>query len=357
MIILKKLSFNKNLKIIFASVFCVLCAFLLLKFPSLSSEGIRIGLEICAQTMIPSLFPFLVVSSFAVSGGVLDFLGEKTDRFFKKILKLSGRAGSVVFFGLWGGFPVGCSMASALLGQNKITENEAKRIVISSVNAGPAFVIGAVGTMMLSSFKAGLIIYTSLSVSSLLISYFSKFILSDNFKETKTDLQTASLSEAFVTSVYSASKSMFSICAYLVIFSCFLNILSAKIANESMSSFLKALCEVSLGCSEMSALKNPAVLSAVIGWSGLCVHCQVLPYVIKIGLKLKYFFCARLLHSMLSAFLCSGLLKLFPCEISVFSTGTPQMAQTFAVSAPAAAGLLLMCAIFILDLDTHRKMC
>ncbi len=355
--ILKKIKLNKNTKIIFVSVICVISAFFLLKYPLLSAEGIRKGLELSAQTMIPSLFPFLVVSCFANLSGVIDFLGEKTDKFFRKTFALSGRAGSIIFFGLFSGFPVGCSMAATLFEQNKITQNEAKRIVLGSVNAGPAFVIGAVGTMMLSSYKAGIIIFVSLTASSLIISFLTRFILAEGSEKIETDAQVPPLSEAFVSSVYSASKSMFSICGWIIVFSCILNILSAKATNENLFSFLKSVFEVSMGCTEFSATKNPAVMSAVIGWSGLCVHCQVLPYIIKTGLKIKYFFCARLLQSMLAALLCSGLLQIFPCEISTFSSGTSPMVQTFAVSAPAAAGLLLMSAIFILDLDTHKKMC
>lgn len=328
-----------------------------MKFPSLSAEGVRRGLELCAQTMIPSLFPFLVLSSFATSSGIMNFLGQKTNNFFKKVFNFSGTAGSVVLFSLFSGFPVGCSMASKLYQQKKITQNEAKRIALSSVNAGPAFVIGAVGTMMLSSFKAGVIIFVSLSLSSLLISFLTRFILSDSEEKEEIQIKNPPLSEALVSSVYNASKSMFIICAWILLFSCFLSVASNKIQNENFSYALKAFLEVSLGCQETADKKSPAILAAVLGWSGLCVHCQVFPDILKIGLKAKYFFCARFLQSMLSALLCSTLLKIFPCEISVFSSGASAMAQTFAVSAPAAAGLLLMCAIFILDLDTEKKVC
>ncbi len=354
---MKKLILNTNMKIFLSAAACLVSALALIKFPQLSADGIRTGLEICAGTMIPSLFPFLVVSSFAVSSGVSEFFGRKTDKFFRKIFKMSGNAGGVIFFGLWGGFPVGSSMAAALISQNRITKNEAKRIVLSSVNAGPAFVIVAVGTMMLSSFKAGMIMYFSLTISSLIISFLSQFIIENDGEVTAKDVKPTNFSEAFVSAVYSSSKSMLSICAWILIFSCFLNIASSKISSDTASSFLKSVCEVSLGSTSFSSSKNPALLSAIIGWGGLCVHCQVLPHVIKTGLQLRYFFCARLLHSMLAAIISTALLKIFPCEISVFSNGCAPVMEVFAVSAPAAAGLLIMCVIFILDLDSHKKMC
>ncbi len=354
---LKKLKPDKNLKIFFALILSVLFACVLIKYPSLSSEGILKGLGLSAGTMVPSLFPFIVVSTFAANSGAVDFLGRKTDKFFRKTFKLSGTAGSIVFFGLFGGFPVGCSMASNLYSQNKITSSEAKRIALSSVNAGPAFVIGAVGTMMLSSFRAGVIIFVSLSLSSLIIAFITKWILPSDTETEKSSTSEISLSDALVSSVYSSSKTMLLICAWILVFSCFINILTSTAENEKLSGLIKIFAEVSQGCEQISETKNPAHLAFVIGWSGLCVHCQVLPHVIKTGLKIRYFICSRLFHACLSSLICAGFLKMFPCDISVFSTGTSAIVRTFAVSAPAAAGLLLMCAIFILDLDTRRKMC
>jgi len=229
--------------------------------------------------------------------------------------------------------------------------------MLSSVNAGPAFVICAVGTMMLSSLRAGVIIYASLTIASLTITFISRFILPEYKEKNKTVSSPSDFSEALVTSVYSASKSMFSICGWILIFSCFLNIASIIFENENMLTIFNAMAEVSLGCKGFAESTSPVILSAVIGWGGLCVHCQVLPYVRKSGLKLRYFFCGRLLHSMLASLICAGLVKIFPCDISAFSSGTSAVSQTFAVSAPAAAGLLIMCAIFVLDLDTHKKMC
>lgn len=358
MIKLKNPIKNKNTKFFLALIISVTMAILLLKFPLLSSEGIRKGLEISAGTMIPSLFPFLVISSFAGQSGAIDFLGKKTDKFFRRIFGCSGKTGSVFLFSLFSGFPSGCSLASELYEKNKITQNEAKRIALSSVNAGPAFVVGAVGSMYLESSKAGIIMFLSLSLSSLLIAFFTKlFLPSSQYEEIYAETEKAPLSEAFVSSVYSGSENMLRICGWILLFSCLTNIISGTLHNGTFSFLVKVFSEVSSGCKEMSLTKNPSHLAFVIGWSGLCVHCQLLPYIIRIGLKIKFFLCSRLFHAGLSALITAAFIKIFPCEISVFSSGTEAAVKAFAVSAPAAAGLLLMCIIFILDLDSNKKIC
>lgn len=355
---MKKLLLRKKGKIIFPVIITVFSAIVLIKYPALSAEGIRKGSELCAGTMVPSLFPFLVVSSFFLHSSAIDFFGRKTEKFFRKLFSFSGSGGSAFVMGLFSGFPVGCSLADELRSQNRITSNEAKRIILSSVNAGPAFVIGAVGSMILSSYKAGCIIFLSLTLSSVFMAFVSKFILpSEETADSSPPSSTPHLSDALVKAVYSSSKNMLLICGWILIFSSAINIFSSVCANERLADFVRIFAEVSAGCEKISETKNPSYLAFVIGWSGLCVHCQVLPCVIRAGLRLKYFFCARLFHASLSALVCAGLMKIFPCEISVFSSGTQASPALFAVSAPAAAGLLLMCAIFILDLDTHKKMC
>lgn len=353
---MKKISINKNAKTIFAIIVSIFSALILLRFPAICAEGVVRGIEISSQTVVPSLFPFLVLSSFVQSSGVLDFAGEKTNRFFGKVFNFSGKAGCTVFFSLFAGFPVGCSLASSLLSQNKICRNEAKRIALSSVNAGPAFVIGAVGTALLSSVRAGVIIFVSLSLSSLMIAFLSRFILPSEKITQSSEKSSLSLSESLVSSVYNASKSMFIICAWIILFSCFLNIVSSRTQSDTFSVASKAFLEVTSGCCALAGKESPVVICAVLGWCGLCVHCQVFPYILKIGLNAKYYFCSRILHSMLSSVICYGLFKIFPYQVSVFSTGTEAMVKTFAVSAPATAGLLLMCVIFILDLDTAKEM-
>ncbi len=346
---------KQNSKLLFCIIICVVSGVLLISFPKFCADGARKGITLCKDIIVPSLFPFLVLSSFATLSGTVDFLGRKTNRFFRKFFGLSGQSGAVVIFSLFAGFPVGASMASELFSQNKITKTEAERITLSCVNAGPAFVIGAVGSALLSSFKAGVLIFISLSLSSILIAYLSKFIFQEDFSNERKSISKVSVSQALVNSVYNASKSMFSICGWIVLFSSFVNIISAGNQNESFIITATAFLEVCSGSVALAQKGNPIILTALLGWGGLCVHAQIFPSVLKSGIKAKSFFCFRILNCAFSSIICYFLFSLFPCEVSVFSQGIIAVSKTFAVSAPAAAGLVLMCAILILDLDIGEK--
>lgn len=55
-------------------LFSVLCFFLLLTFPKLSIEGARNGLLLWFQTIVPTLFPFLICSGLVTSMGGISYL-------------------------------------------------------------------------------------------------------------------------------------------------------------------------------------------------------------------------------------------------------------------------------------------
>ena len=50
--------------------FCLFCLVLILKNTQVAMEYIHQGLRLCAKTVIPSLFPFMVISEILVSSGM-----------------------------------------------------------------------------------------------------------------------------------------------------------------------------------------------------------------------------------------------------------------------------------------------
>ena len=117
---------------------------LILKFPEVSIEYINRGLKLCVSTVIPSLFPFMVVSELIVAGGFAESVGA----FFKKPARLlfgiSGEGASAFLLGTLCGFPIGTRVAISLYERGRISREELSRLVCFSNNPSSAFVISAV---------------------------------------------------------------------------------------------------------------------------------------------------------------------------------------------------------------------
>ena len=106
----------KKITAVFVSVLGIA---LLLIFPKEVSEGIKTGLENSARLLVPSLFPFMVLSSFMIRSDAYEYIGKI---FFPlaRILRISEGAVSAVVLSFIGGFPVGAKCVRLLYGSGKI---------------------------------------------------------------------------------------------------------------------------------------------------------------------------------------------------------------------------------------------
>lgn len=321
-------------------------------------QGVREGLKLCALTVIPSLFPFLIVSRFLTASGLSDALGRLFSKPTRFIFGLSGTCAPVILMSLIGGFPVGAKMAAELCDGKRITKSEAQRLCLFCINAGPAFIIGTVGSLMLSSAKAGVILYISCIASSLTVGVLSRFLGFEKVNK-QSESRVVFISNpavALTSSVTDALNTMLLICAWIVIF----NAVISVILTSSDGAFAAVLCsvlEVTNGAKLTAKLFSLPVLAAILCFGGISVHCQIMPYILKSGLKLRLFFASRVVCAALSALVCKALLSVFPCETAVFSNYTGITASAYSVSLPSAAALIIMCALLIFEVDTNRKVC
>lgn len=334
-------------------------AALLLLMPEKAAEGVRKGLDICASSVIPSLFPFMALSSFLINSRLCLWRGKFADTVGKKLLSIPGSALSAVFMSLIGGFPVGATMTAKLLEKGEITKNQAQRMMMFCVNAGPAFVIGTVGVSMLSSVTAGAVILASLMVSSLSMGFFSNLISDGEFaipKEYKNEAA-PEFSQAFTRSVADAAAAMFSICAWVILFSCINGFTDLLSVSENGKIFIKSILEVTTGSFAAAGKVPLPIMCLIIGFGGICVHCQVMGYAIQTGIKPSLFVATRIINGAIAAMVCAVILEFFPISTAVMSNTVQSVPQAYSASIPAAAGLLVMGGLLILELDSKRKIC
>ena len=338
---------------------CAGLSALLALYSPLALEGARNGLALCGQVIIPSMYPFFVLA------GIFS--------------RLDGARGpnaalGVILLGFLGGYPLGVKTAAQLLERGAVSRAGAQRLQLFCVNAGPAYLIGAVGAGMLGSRRAGAILFASMLVSGLVIGGLAKFLpLGEgaSLRETTPTLRRHPSTEGnedcnkpfdhiLLTAVTQATGAVLGVCAWVVLFSalCALLRLLPRALWPAIPT-LNVLLEVSSGAAAVVRSGMPLpVLCAALGWGGIAVHCQLLGDIRKTGLPLRLFWASRLLHGALAAAVCTALLRRFPMEMPAAAMwGAGHGVRLWAVSAPAAAAALFFCAFLILDLDLGRKVC
>lgn len=340
-------------------LFAALCAAaLIVALPSVSAAGVKKGLLVCASSAVPSLYPFCVLSAFFVRSGLCGYLGKLLEKPVRILFNLPGSAGAAACMSFVAGYPVGAGMTAALFEQGRISQADAQRMTLFCVNAGPAFVIGGVGAGMLGSARAGVVIFSSLTLASLTLGLLTRFIPRESGTEFSVPAADFSpLSRVLPEAVTEGTKNMISICAWIVIFSCVSGYIPLLRLPDWAGLLLSCTLEVTGGCASAAGIFNLPAIAAVLGWGGVSVHCQIMRHIKTCKTPLSYFFCARLVCAALSALFCEGLLRVFPCPVNAVAVGSVGAPQLFSFSAPAAAAMLLSGAMLILELDTNEKKC
>ncbi len=344
----------KNLPRILA---ILLAAAGLLVYAKDTTAATRDGVTLLLGILIPSLFPFMVLSAYIVNSGAL----EPAKRLFKPIMRLVFRLGGsalpAVVMGCIGGYPVGAMTTAALYNKGEISQNEAERLMLFAINPGPAFLITAVGEGMLKNEALGTVLYVSVILSSLTIGVFLRFLSQDGAFNNAPH-RSLKKENAFMQSVTEASSGMLGVAGWVLVFSCIGGMLKAINVTGYTAALLSSLLEVTTGCRSAAGLLPVPAIAAVAGFGGAAVLCQIKPYTDACDVSMKRLVVIRLLNAALSAFICSQLLLLLKNAVNVSAVVPSADKIVFsAYSLPASAVLLLMCAVFVLDMDNKRKMC
>ena len=326
----------------------LLCAVLaLVRWPSEGVAAAKDGLTLCANVIIPSLFPFFVLSALVVELGMSRYLGRLLERLMVPLFRVGGACSSALALGFVGGYPVGARTAIALYQNGQCSKTEAERLLAFCNNSGPAFILGVVGAGVFSSSRAGLLLYLTHIAASLIVGVIFRFYKPDEGPGTGAAaprFQAVSFPSAFTRSVTGAMTSTLNICAFVLFFTVAIRMLflsglmdraadlvTALLTPAGMSRswaqrLLTGLLEVSSGVTALSGEGSDAgrlsMAAFMLGWAGLSVHCQVLAFLGDCGLSMRTYFVGKLLHGGISAGLTALLLRLFPlaAPVSVYLT-------------------------------------
>ena len=72
----------------------------LLFFASHVSLAVQEGLMLCYRTVLPSLFPFFVLSTLLISLGFAEVLGSTLERPMRLLFRVNGKCASALILGL-----------------------------------------------------------------------------------------------------------------------------------------------------------------------------------------------------------------------------------------------------------------
>lgn len=255
-------------------LFFLICAAFAL-FPELVLSGAGNGLSLCLDVVIPSLLPFMLVSSCLIKSGFSRPLGALLSKIITPITGIS-TPGCVCFVtGLVGGYGAGARAISESYREKLVSKEEAERLLAFCNNAGPLFVIGTVGVGFYSSKTIGIMLFFVQIITSVICAR----IFGKNFGGKSTVREEwieyrkhkPRTGELVSVSAIESGSAIITACVFVISFCALLEVLPF-----GQYSIFSGIMEVIRGCSEMAMRGGDslALTSAFLAWGGFSVHLQ-----------------------------------------------------------------------------------
>ncbi len=330
----------------FLSLFCLASMYV---FPGITRECCAKALTVCGRSVIPSLFPYIVLSRIFVH--YLEGVIQKRHD--------SGKMGKIPFIkhialvcGLLSGFPAGAVISGQLYSKNIITRRDAERTALFSSVASPAFCINFFGYEIMKSRKAGLIIYIASVMVSIMLMYVSGKLFENNndsgnhYRRSLHERKSESVSEI----IYDSCMTIINICAYVTFFMCAGEILYTvfsfpfpKIKHIKILFFGIAEMTSGIASAQGADFAKKFLFGAfVIGFGGASAIMQVMSICAKYELSCKKLLAVKTISAFLVPFAAFGLVFL----MNVLAGEMNARNQTITVIAVIFAALLAFLLIF-----------
>ena len=298
------ISLEKLKNVLFAALLAAFAAALLL-FPAQSADAARAGLSLCLQSVLPSLFPFFVLSSLLVSSGAAEAFGRALAPVMRPLFYLGGAGAGALSLGLVGGYPVGARAVAELYRAGRLPRPEAERLLGFCNNAGPGFILGVCGGAVLQSARAGAYLYLVHVASAVLTGVLLRrgaLLECDAERRAHRPRGAASRpsrAAAFAAAVRDSFAAVWSVCGSVVLVAVLLRFVTLLLPGRPL---LVGFIELTNGVLSLPSGRGGFVLCAVLlGWGGLSVHAQTLSVLEGTGLSTRWYFLGKAVQAALSA--------------------------------------------------------
>ena len=263
-----------NHRSIHVPITAALCMLVLILDSPTALVGAKDGIEICLQSVIPSLFPFFILSILLTSG----LTGQRIP-ILRPLAALTGiPAGSesILLTGLLGGYPVGAQAVSTAHSVGALTGEEAGRMLIFCNNAGPAFIFGMTSVILPSPGYAWLL-WLILILSALLTALLLPGRVSRRI--TLPPSKAPTIPQALTA----ALRVMASVCGWVVLFRVMLAFFQRWffwLFPAWLQALLTGVLELANGCFALMNVENMGLRfllgAGMLSFGGLCVWLQSL---------------------------------------------------------------------------------
>ena len=298
---------------IFIGAAALACMAYSIVFPQPAAAAASRALRLCAGSVIPALAIFIVAANILVGSGISVYLAGA--ELPKRLLGVSGGGLLTLIVGLISGYPAGSAASAELVSNGAMSKEEARSLLPFTNNAGPAFLVGAVGSKMFGDVKAGIIMLVAQTLSALLLVVMTKNERAGcSGSPPVTREEKTSAAGIVASSIAKGGSTLVSICAFITFFTVVSDALNSALAhfgaNGVVCSVVAGFFEITSGLDLLGAeyaaepIVNMGVAGGLVGFSGISVMMQVSDRAEKGGVPTDKYVAGKIASAALTAFFC-----------------------------------------------------
>lgn len=255
---------------------------LLIIYSKQAAEGAFAGIELCLRTVIPSLFPFFVVSAWI--NPILLSIRIPLLQGISHILGIPQGCEGLLLMGLIGGYPVGAQAIAEYYQRGCLSKEHALRLLGFCNNAGPAFIFG-IGGNLFPNLWIVWIVWAIHVLSAIITGFLLPYSIT-----TQLRMQSSNASKTFTQALKQGINATVTVCAWIILFRALGNIFKPLAAQFPVLEILSGFLELSGGCCnliQVNELFARYILYCVyLGFGGMCVLMQTVSVTQSMGVGL-----------------------------------------------------------------------
>ena len=275
-------------------------------------SGAAEGIRLCIGTVIPSLFPFFVLSimlTSALQGVSLPLLGPVC-----RLLKIPKNCGGLLLLSFLGGYPTGAQSIGLAARSGDVGKQEARRMLAFCNNAGPAFLFG-MGAVLFERVWICVVIWLIHILSACIVGMWTPG-MSDASKVT-TEARNISWTDGLKQAVITLAL----VCGWVILFRVIWAVVDRWclwLLPEKSKLLFSGFLELSNGCCNLAEVGTVGfrflLFGVWISFGGICVTMQTFSVLRDSGIDTGLYLPGKLTQAAVCILLSSAAQWLFDRE-------------------------------------------
>jgi len=290
-------------------VIMICCIFFLIEIilnRNLVFDTVGFSLNIWITSIIPSLFPFFVISDILNNYNAINYIPKFIKNIFKKLFNVSDNSLFIFFISMLSGFPSNARNIKILYKDNKITKEESEHLLFFTHFSNPLFILGTLVVIFLNNKSLGIPILISHYLPNFIIAFLLRKYNNPVNNYNTNNKNNPKFGITFTKSIKSSIDSLLlilgTLSVFLIISTIIINLFKLNTIN---SLLIKSILELTSGLKELSMINfNNNILvilsSCILSFGGLSVHMQVINELTDTDISYRNFFIGRIFQTTLS---------------------------------------------------------